>query len=302
MKKNYKKIKQIFQTSLFLFLLFFPLSIISAQSIELQSEDGTFAIGDSFLIKVILNSNGNQINSLGGIISIPSDLFDVVAIETGNSLISLWTESPKYIENEGKINFSGGLIGGYSGTSEPVFSFILQAKKEGSGKIFFEEFDAFLNDGKGTLLSPIKIENFDYIINKKSVGGTRTYFYEEDLNAPEIVALKIGHDPFIEEDKTFISFFATDKDSGILKFEIEEKPWLISFFGYKKVWSDAKNPQILKYQNWISTIKVRAVDVKGNIAEKTIIKPLKMNSLYYFSIMLLTLLAFIFYIKAKKRV
>jgi hypothetical protein len=286
-----RKIKIIYAVVVML-LFVFPLFIF-AQTVKISSNGDKYDVGDTFFVEVKLDSGGQFINSLGGDILISEDIFAVSNIETGSSFISLWTDKPNYAD--GRISFSGGLPGGYSGSDGTVFSFILEAKKAGTTTVGFEKINAYLNDGKGTLVSPIELKPLQLKIKMSNSGVNKVYSPATDNIKPDSLTLKISRDPSVENNMHFVSFFAVDKGSGVLRYEVEEIPWIISIFGYKIVWSDVKNLQVLKYQNWISTVHVRAYDSAGNMIEETVLN--YNNHHVYYALALLVVILMTFYVK-----
>ena len=262
-----EKINILMLSILFAFIL--P-ATSSAQTVSVESDNITHNVGDSFLVKINLDSMGKSINSLGGTVVIPSDSFDVSLIQTGDSFISLWTERPELIN--GEIHFSGGLPGGYSGSLGTIFTFALSPKKKGVSEIKLKDIVALLNDGKGTLIPSIKIIPLDVSVKSDASIPKIEYLPEKDVIPPEDFNLSVSHDPNIENNNRFVSFFAIDKGSGIKGYEVEEDPWIISLFGFKKIWTQAESPQILYYQKWPSTVKVSAIDMAGNTRTEEIIK------------------------------
>jgi hypothetical protein len=273
-------------------LLFVLPNFISAQTISIVSDQNSYNIGDSFLVIVKLNSLGQSVNAIGGTVLVSEDMFAVSNIETGKSFISLWVDKPVYVD--GKIHFSGGLPGGYSDSDGIIFTFVARLKQNINTEIGLSDFEAFLNDGKGTAVSSLVLNTLKLSFNKNS---TTTSDYQSDIDniPPEKFQVVIDRDISIQNNKYFVSFFATDKGTGVSRYEVEEDPWIISWFGYKKSWPDAKNLQVLKYQNWISTIHVRAYDVVNNMTEETVV------NYGYYIYYLLTLLISIFVIFNLKR-
>ena len=290
------KNKKIFFLVILFFLLIYSFSF--AQNISILSDKNKYNVGDNFLVEVKIDSFGKAINSLGGVITIPEGLFDISDIQIGSSFISLWTQRPKLENNE--IFFSGGLPGGYSGSDGTIFTFILKTKKEGSVEIRLRNFEAFLNDGRATPISPIKMIFLPIIIENNINVLNEVYLVKKDIVPPEDFELSISRDISIDDNKYFVSFFAIDKGSGIARYEVEEDPWIVSLFGYKKVWKEAENPQILYYQKWFNTIKVRAFDSMGNVTEEKIIKLIDFENKIYLVVLLFVILLF-FTIKKNRK-
>lgn len=263
-------------------LLIIPM-ISLAQTVSLKSDKTKYNLGDSFLVTASLDAAGNDINSLGGTIMIPSDRFEVSQIETGGSFMSLWVQRPELAANgiagttgtsssQYRIDFSGGLPGGYSGSSGTIFTFVLKVKKAGSDEVDLDGLKAYLNDGKGTAVTSIKLIPLKIIVTNDASLPQLTYTAKIDTTPPEPFSISLSKNRSVAGNKYFVSFFAVDKGTGIAKYQVEEDPWILSWFGYKKVWDDSESPQILYYQKWISTIKVRALDTAGNVKEEKVTK------------------------------
>ena len=160
-------------------------------------------------------------------------------------------------------------------------------------EINFKNISAYLNDGKGTPVSRLTLKALTFDISKDST-ITSNYKSDIDITPPEKFDIVMAKDISIENNKYFVSFFAVDKGSGLARYEVEEKPLVISLFGYKKVWLDVKNLQVLEYQNWPSIIYVRAYDQAGNVTEENIYK---FNNYIYYTLALLLFVLIIINIK-----
>jgi len=273
-------------------MLLFALPIFSsAQTVSVISDKNSYHINESFLVMVKLSSLGQSVNTIAGNVLVPTDMFTVSNIEIGKSFISLWVDKPVY--SDGVIHFSGGLPGGYSGSDGTVFTFVASLKQNINTEIVLKDFEAFLNDGKGTAVSGLILNNLKLNISKNST-NTNNYQPDTDITAPEKFEIVIDRDPSVEHNKYFVSFFATDKGSGVARYEVEESPWIISLFDYKKVWTNVKNLQVLQYQNWPSTIQVRAYDGAGNMTKETVYK---FNNYIYYALGIFFLIFIIINIK-----
>lgn len=276
-------------------ILLFALPVISsAQTVKVSSDNSNYNVGDTFLVQVKLDSGGQPINTISGEVLIPEDIFSISNIETGGSFISLWVEKPNYVM--GKISFSGGLPGGYSGSEDTIFSFVLKAKTTGLPIINLQNISAYFNDGRGTAVTSIKLMPLSLQISSNNVSTNKVYSPVTDITKPESLTLAISRDPAIENNKYFVSFFAVDKGSGIARYEVKESPWILSLLGYKKVWTNPANPQILQYQNWISTVTVTAYDTNGNLVRSQVINYFD-YMYYYILIIILVVIAILNYKK-----
>lgn len=276
--KKYSTMPRGLMSAIVFCLLVFPLSSF-AQTVSLKSDKTEYNKGDSFLVTASLDAAGYSINSIGGTVLIPADRFDVSQIETGGSFVSLWVKRPELTAgnasstagpkgNYYRIDFSGGLPGGYSGSNGTIFSFVLRAKEAGLGKLDLNGLEAFLNDGKGTAVPSIKSVPLNMSIANNASLPRLSYTAKIDTTPPEPFDVSLSKDASVAGNKYFVSFFAVDKGTGVAKYEVEEDPWVLSWFRVKKIWNDSESPQVMYYQKWVSTVKVRAYDAAGNVREE----------------------------------
>ncbi|MEI6304857.1 MAG: cohesin domain-containing protein [Candidatus Taylorbacteria bacterium] len=282
------------------YILFNLPSTTSAQTVTMKTAQSKYNVGDSFIVSLNLDAKGKQINSMGGSILIPTQAFEVSNIEIGGSFISLWIDRPS-LENihrsstSSEIRFSGGLPGGYSGSSGNILSFVLTALKHGDQSLSVDNFNAYINDGRGTALSNVTITKLRLSVGNDDRATKIVYKPSDDTTSPEPFDISLGSDPTVTDNDYFVSFFAVDKGSGVTRYEIEERPWIISILGVSKLWTQAQSPQILYYQKWISTIEVRAFDASGNVREESIIKPFNIGVSAYLLLIIVVILFIIIF-------
>lgn len=274
--------------------------LVYAQSLNLSAPKVSYKVGDSFLVSLNINTNGQSINTVSGKILVPVDKFNIVETRSGNSILSLWVEKPQVNYSTGEISFSGGLPGGYNGSQGPILSVGLKAKKTGSAIVKLSDFTVLLNDGLGTQLQSLTLGSLNLSIKemppkavpkpeekKEEVKEEEVYQLPVDSVPPEPFVPIISRHPSISENKYFVSFSAVDKDSGIFFYEIKEKPWILSFFGEKfsTPWVKVNNPpHVLQNQLWINNVKIKAYDNAGNFTEGMATKPLHPIILWIFII------------------
>jgi hypothetical protein len=80
----------------------------------------------------------------------------------------------------------------------------------------------------------------------------------KDRKKPEKFEILVSEDFRVFDGKKFISFFSTDKDSGVDHYEIREG---------KGDYKIAQSPYLLDDQNLGTVIRVRAYDFSGNYRE-----------------------------------
>lgn len=132
--------------SLFLFV-----SPSSAAVLSVSPSTGSFVVGSTFTVSVLLNSENQSVNTVSVNLLFPSDRLQLVSPSTGNSIISLWTALP-YVDNqEGKISMQGGIPNGIQVSNGLVTSLVFRVKAVGGGYLKFADSSrVLLNDGQGT--------------------------------------------------------------------------------------------------------------------------------------------------------
>lgn len=302
--KNYKKIINILFIHLLLIVGFLAFSQITyAQSLFLGSPKSSYNVGDSFSVSLSINTGGQAINTISGVVSVPTDKFQIVDVRYGSSIISLWVDKPKIDYSSGTIIFTGGIPGGFNGSSGPILSFGLKAKKIGSANIGLQDIKVLLNDGIGTELKNISLKILSLNISEAPAkpvqevpaeeknppaGGEEVYAPVPDIVPPENFIPVVSRHPSIENNKYFASFFAVDKDTGVAYYEVEEKSFLLSWATdkFNKPWVKADSPNILRGQLWSYRVVVRAYDQAGNYTTGFADKPFSPVILWIFSIIL----------------
>ena len=272
--------------------LFVAISVLplwaSAENLNLKSAKTNYNVGDSFTVSLTLDTKGQSVNTLSGIVVVPTSKLQILDVRYGNSIVTLWVERPAV--SGGTITFTGGTPGGFSGSAGPILSFGLRAKAEGSAAISLKDIKILLNDGKGTELdatsgtlklsiskvSPPKPALKPAPAAEEKPPETEVYALPPDTVSPESFIPLISNHPSIENNKYFVSFFAVDKDSGILYYEIRERPQILTLITTKfdKEPVRAETPYVLEGQYWAYKVTVRAYDQAGNFTEGYTIKPL----------------------------
>lgn len=256
-------------------IIFWP-SIIEAQSVFLTSPKSSYSAGTYFTATLYVNTGGNSINTVEGKVKIPTTL-EIIDVRYGQSIISLWVLKPVVDKSTGTISFSGGIPGGYNGSSGAIFTINLRGSAGGQEvSIKPSDFKVLLNDGQGTELSNVSLKSLSISIQeKKEAPVTETPKKEEiksevaqesaeppvDEIPPESFIPLVARYEGFADNSYFVSFFAVDKDSGISHYEIFEKPYL---FFRKEIWKQAETPYILGNQWRASKVYIKAYDQSGN--------------------------------------
>ncbi|OGZ23649.1 MAG: hypothetical protein A3A08_02175 [Candidatus Nealsonbacteria bacterium RIFCSPLOWO2_01_FULL_41_9] len=123
----------------------------------LSPSTGSFIVGSTFDVSVIVDTDEVSINTVKTEIYFPADYLQITAPSSGKSFFSLWLEQPVYSNIEGTISFAGGIPGGIKTSSGIVSTITFRAIKAGEAVIkILPSSNVLANDGKGTqILSTI---------------------------------------------------------------------------------------------------------------------------------------------------
>ena len=258
------KFQKIILLSIFSFL--FSGSAFAAR-VYFEPQPSTYKVGDNFTLSLVLDTEGQSINAVEINISVPK-LLKIKNISKSGSVIQLWVSEPSF---SGKIiNLTGGIPGGTATSKGTIAKVTFEAIAIGEGNIAFTPGSSvLLNDGQGTKLD-LKIAGgpiFKVIPRPKKSPKELPKESEpkkedketKDNKKPEKFKILVGEDPRVFSGQKFISFFTTDKDSGIDYYEIKEG---------KGDYKIAQSPYLLSDQEKMRTvIRVRAYDTAGNYKE-----------------------------------
>jgi hypothetical protein len=101
-------VKEMFLTAKLLcgaviLFLFFPVAVIAA-SISFTPHSGTFKVGDTFPVSIVVSSVDQEMNAAGGHIIFPPSKLKVTDISYGSSILKLWVQEPSYSNTAGTID------------------------------------------------------------------------------------------------------------------------------------------------------------------------------------------------------
>lgn len=282
-----------------LFSLFlFPIPVFGA-TIFLEPSSNTIGAGNTAIINLLLNTEGELINSIDGELSFSTNVaqFNIKDINVGPSDFRIWLNPPTLSSDKKTISFVGGVPGGINSSGAKIFSIAIEGIKPGDVTINFTKTLVYKNDGKGTSItasftpSVINIVSATLDTIKKDEWNE---IVKNDTQPPNEFKIELGSDPSVFDGKKFVSFQANDDHSGIDYYEVIEGNLEAVKTG---------SPYVLKNQNNNEIIKVIAFDKNGNsrvaIYEKNIF-PLK----YLFgllAIVIIALISDIIYNKRKKK-
>jgi len=248
--------------------------IAGAVELYLKTSQPEYAPNETFSVDIRLNViPPENINAVEVYLSFPKDTLEAVDFSTANSILT-FIKNPAIDQQNGLINFSGIVPGGYSGrlAGDPGKSNLLgraifqvkKREKETALLKFLANSQALLNDGKGTKANltfiplEIKISPQEVVFNPLNEWEKAK---EEDKIPPEEFKPEIVK----IDDKYFLVFNSQDKQSGLDYYEIQTLKetllgQLVPISDFKK----GESPYPLDKSDLDKIIEVKAIDKSGN--------------------------------------
>lgn len=296
---NIKFIETTTFKKLFIFfsVLVSAISINSnAMSLYFEKPETDIKVGDTTILNVYLDSGDSEVNGIEGVIKVTGPV-SISNLNVAGSVFSLWPNKPSLSGDE--ISFVGGSTSGFFGKKNKVFSIIFKAGDIGNVNISLKQADVFLNDGKGTKIVALGVkQNFEILKSDNQNTNQLSDLILNDKIPPESFKIDLGQDLSINDGKYFISFYSTDNESGINRYEVRENNLPSVRTG---------NSYVLGDQTLKGNVEVRAIDNAGNIRTETINlnKYNSKNSLFYIVILaiitLLTVLTLVYFKNKSKK-
>jgi len=153
---------------LVIFFIFFFLIIpffIGAATLYLMPQSQTLYQGDSFIVEVRLDTDGEEINVVEADLKFPPDLLEIVDLSKGGSILSLWVKEPGLKEDI--ISFVGGAPQGFKGEGL-IGKISFLGNEIGKAKVDFRE-DSKVLYGEG-ILADLSFLEGNYEVIKRPEG------------------------------------------------------------------------------------------------------------------------------------
>ena len=239
--------------------IFLPYSVF-ASNVYIDTSHPDFFVGDTIMFSVRVDSENKNINVVEGSVLLDylAESVSLIDINTAGSKFSLWPGKPLPSASNTSISFAGGAPGGLNSKDAIIFNIVLKLQKVGQITLTPNNFSIYLNDGKGTQINP-RLRPLSLNISERPVEipvkNEWQDLVKKDKTPPEFVEAIINRDPYIFNNQYFVSFFATDKDSGIAYYEIKEG---------SRDFVRTESPYLLQDQSLKSIIQIKAVDKAGN--------------------------------------
>lgn len=121
-----------------------------AATLSVSPASGTYTVGDTFVVKVIVSSPDISVNAVTGALQFSSNLFSVVSISKASSILNFWPVEPSISRSANTASFEGVSTNGFQGVAGTVVAVTLRATNSGTGSITFQNGQVLANDGNAT--------------------------------------------------------------------------------------------------------------------------------------------------------
>lgn len=211
MKIFFKKIIILF--SLIVFFIF-PLPILAYDidsqllipktEIFLSPQTGNYYLGDKFEVPIYINTKGYSINVVNIKINFDANKIKVISPSVGQSVLSIWLETPNFDNQKGTISLIGMIPNGIVTNYGLLGIITFEAIGTGLANVSLTDFTtANLNDGHGTNVE-LYLGNASYTIHNKIPEkiieeSTELQPEEEPVQEPIIVE-EVIEDELVEEE------------------------------------------------------------------------------------------------------
>lgn len=140
--------------------------LAEAATLRLAPASGTFVVGGTFDVSILLNTEKEFINAIRAHISFPPDKLQVVSPSTGQSIVGVWTNIPNYDNKTGKVLLEGGIPKGINTEAGIISTITFRTKQVGPVAVkFLNDSQIILSDGKGTqVLSNVQNAVFNFVL------------------------------------------------------------------------------------------------------------------------------------------
>lgn len=140
-----------------------PLVVLLASSLSFSNasddlcvttQDSRYlAVGEQTTLTITVDAD-EPINTISGIVHIPTESVHVDTVTNTPSILDLWSEVPTFSEGGATLRFAGGTTkpGGFTGRGV-VLTFTVTPRVPGEATIRFEEAHLFAHDGTGREVS-----------------------------------------------------------------------------------------------------------------------------------------------------
>jgi len=168
-----------------------------AASLSVTSPSVNITAGDIVTVKVVVNADGQAVNTAEGVLQFPTDVLQALSLDKSSSIFSIWVEDPSFSNQTGQVSFSGGLpTPGYVGSNGTVLTVSFRAKRAGVATFSLADATVRANDGLGTNVLQSTGTLQVTVVNPPSAQPTPSAPAEDipqPVKVPELVVTSLTH-------------------------------------------------------------------------------------------------------------
>lgn len=150
-QKEQGKFTHVLFLLLFISVFVVPLSA-SAAALLLNPSSGSYAVGSTVPVDVIIDTENASINAVSGVLTYDDTAVNPASIKISDSLVDLWIMQPSISADENSISFEGLILNpGFTGKGK-IATINFTILSPSSSVVSFSSGSALANDGLGTNL------------------------------------------------------------------------------------------------------------------------------------------------------
>jgi len=138
--------------SILSFLLLSAAAQTKAASFFLFPETGSYSIGSTFPVSLMVDSGDVPINAAEAVLSFHAGELEVVDVSKSSSIFSFWTTEPAFSNARGIVEFAGGNSKSFIGSSGSVITITFRVLAVADTKLSFSAGSIMAADGKASNL------------------------------------------------------------------------------------------------------------------------------------------------------
>ncbi len=147
-----------------------PYTVHAAQaSLSLSPKDGTYTLGNTFSVGVILDTGGVSVNAVEGKIRYPTEDLAIVGVSTEGSPVTSWTTYPDTTSERGLVSFGGINPEGIKEKGKQLFSITFRVVRSGETRVRIASGAAILSEGGAGTNILTDLRGSTYILSNNDV-------------------------------------------------------------------------------------------------------------------------------------
>lgn len=133
-----------------LFVALFFSSTAFAATLSLNPSTGSYDVGSTIALEVLVDTEGKTINAVSGILAYSPATLRPTSIRTTDSVVTLWIQQPALSKQDGSVSFEGLILNpGFSGKGK-IATVNFEVIGPGASNVSFSSGLTLANDGFGT--------------------------------------------------------------------------------------------------------------------------------------------------------